>query len=86
MAQVTGNTAMHVTQIYNPLLGGDPIWSNAYGISAEVPASGIYRCTGCGDEITSNKGDKFPPQNRHQHKDPKVDVLWQLIVKTQTKA
>lgn len=85
MAQVTANTAMHITQIANTLLGGGPEWNNAYGIGAAVPASGIYRCTGCGDEITSNKGDKFPPQNKHQHANTGVEVLWQLIVKTQTR-
>ncbi|MCV4343228.1 protein L [Pseudomonas capsici] len=86
MAQVTTNTALHITQVNSVLSGGAEEWSKAYGIGSEVPASGIYRCTGCGDEITSNKGTKFPPQNHHQHKDQKVDVLWQLIVKTQTKA
>ncbi|AZE48259.1 hypothetical protein C4K04_2586 [Pseudomonas chlororaphis] len=85
MAQVTSQTALHINQIHNTLLGGAEEWSKAYGISATVPASGIYRCIGCGDEITSNKGDKFPPQNRHQHADQKAEVLWQLIVKTQTK-
>ncbi|NCE83467.1 protein L [Pseudomonas sp. Q1] len=86
MAQVTANTALHITQIANTLLGAGPEWSNAYGIGATVPASGIYRCTGCGDEITSNKDEKFPPQNRHQHANQSVPAQWQLIVKTQTKA
>lgn len=86
MAEVIANTAHYIRKIEPSIF--DPLdeWKYVYGIGSEVPASGIYRCTGCGDEITSNKGDKFPPQNRHQHKDPKVDVLWQLIVKTQTKA
>ena len=85
MAEVTADTALHVKQITNTLLGGAEEWNKAYGIGSTVPASGIYRCTGCGHEITSNKGDNFPPQNRHQHSDPKVAVNWQLIVKTQTK-
>lgn len=86
MAQVTPESAMHITKVGNTLLGGAPEWNNAYGIGATVPASGIYRCTGCGEEITSNKDDKFPPQNRHQHVNQAVPVQWQLIVKTQTKA
>lgn len=86
MAQVTANSVLHVSQVGGALLGGAPEWNNAYGIGATVPASGIYRCTGCGDEITSNKDDKFPPQNRHQHVNQAVPVQWQLIVKTQTKA
>lgn len=86
MAQVTANTALHITQIAPTILDGVENWNYVYGIGALVPASGIYRCTGCGDEITSNKGDKFPPQNRHQHVNHAVPVQWQLIVKTQTKA
>lgn len=85
MAEVIANTAHYIKKIAPTILGGAEEWKYVYGIGAAVPASGIYRCTGCGDEITSNKGDKFPPQNRHQHADQKVDVLWQLIVKTQTK-
>lgn len=85
MAEVTSTTALHVKQVNNTLLGSAPEWSNAYGIGASVPASGIYRCIGCGHEITSNKGDNFPPQNKHQHPGSTTDVLWQLIVKTQTK-
>lgn len=85
MAQVTPTTAKHITQVHPVLLGGSDEWTLAHGIGAEVPASGIYRCTGCGHEITSNKGDNFPPQNRHQHSDARVEVRWQLIVKTQTK-
>lgn len=41
--------------------------------------SGIYRCTGCGDEIAANKGDPLPAQNRHQHKNPSVPIRWQLV-------
>ncbi|UVL16137.1 protein L [Pseudomonas atacamensis] len=65
------------------VLGGDP-WGTAHKIGAEVPHSGIYRCTGCGDEITSNKGDKFPPQNSHQH-NVLAGVAWKLVARTKTK-
>lgn len=44
-----------------------------------VPLSGIYKCRGCGDEIACNKGDPFPPQNHHQHRDPRLFIRWQLI-------
>lgn len=54
-----------------------------YGIGDEVPVSGIYRCRNCGKEITSNQGDKFPPQNTHQH--PQAGpVRWRLIIWTNT--
>ncbi|MNJ41764.1 hypothetical protein D3C77_366990 [compost metagenome] len=65
------------------LLGGD-LWGTAYPVASEVPASGIYRCTGCGDEITSNRGDRFPPQNNHQH-NTLSPVAWKLVARTKTK-
>ena len=55
-----------------------------------VVHSGIYRCTGCGDEIASNKGTVFPPQNHHQHPPgtalvPAKPIEWQLLVFSQSK-
>ncbi|MBK5512280.1 protein L [Pseudomonas sp. TH15] len=84
MAEVIANTAHYIRKIAPTILDKVEEWQYVYGTGAVVPASGIYRCTGCGDEITSNKGDKFPPQNRHQHTNLSVPVQWQLIVKTQT--
>ncbi len=65
------------------LLGGD-LWGSTYSVGSTVPVSGIYRCTGCGDEITSNKGDPFPPQNSHQH-NSMAHVAWKLVARTKTK-
>ena len=59
-------------------------WINSYNPGDEVPVSGIYRCTGCGKEITSNKNDPFPPQNHHQHSQDQGSVKWKLNVKTDT--
>lgn len=59
-------------------------WTTSYDPTNEVPVSGIYKCTGCNREITSNKGDKFPPQNKHQHPTDHGDVKWKLIVRTNT--
>jgi hypothetical protein len=81
MAQYASDTSKYLTLTNEP----DAVyWKKVYGVGTTVPASGIYRCRGCGDEITSNKGDPFPPQNKHQHADPKKDIWWELIVKTQT--
>jgi hypothetical protein len=85
MAEIIAHSIQHLKKIDTPLLESADEWKYLFGVGSPVPASGIYRCTGCGHEITSNKGDNFPPQNRHQHSNPKVDVFWQLIVKTQTK-
>jgi hypothetical protein len=40
-----------------------------YRPGARVPYSGIYTCRNCKDEIASNAGDPFPPQNQRQHTD-----------------
>jgi hypothetical protein len=50
-----------------------------------VPFSGIYRCVNCGDEDACNKGNAFPPQNRHQHKSAQP-IGWRLLVFAQQKA
>lgn len=60
-------------------------WNTKYSPSEEVPHSGIYKCTGCKKEVTSNKGDKFPPQNHHQHGNGQGSIQWQMIVYTDTK-
>jgi len=44
-----------------------------------IKISGIYRCTQCGDEIAANKGDPLPPQNKHQHRNRALPVLWKLV-------
>jgi hypothetical protein len=51
----------------------------------KCPNSGIYRCEGCGDEIASNKGNPFPPQNHHQHNPSQGAIRWKLIVFAQQK-
>lgn len=45
-----------------------------------VNNSGIYRCTGCGDEIAANKNNPLPPQNHHQHSNQNIPIRWQLLV------
>lgn len=59
-------------------------WNDKYRPADTVPNSGIYKCTGCKKEITSNKGDKFPPQNHHQHGTNQGSIQWQIIVYTDT--
>ena len=64
---------------------GDKIWwKTSYSPRDEVPVSGIYRCTGCNREVTSNQGDPFPPQNHHQHTVAQGAVRWKLNVRTNT--
>jgi len=53
------------------------------GIAAPYP--GIYRCTGCGDEIAIAGGHTLPPQNHHQHGLLGGEIRWQLLVYPQQK-
>ena len=59
-------------------------WKNSYNPGDTVPVSGIYRCTGCNKEITSNQDDPFPPQNHHQHNANQGAIKWKLNVRTNT--
>lgn len=42
--------------------------------------SGIYRCEGCGREISHNAGVSLPPQNHHQHASTQGTIRWRMIV------
>ena len=60
-------------------------YDKTYTPGQNCPNSGIYRCETCGDEIASNKGNPFPPQNHHQHAPGAGAILWKLIVFAQQK-
>ena len=44
-----------------------------------APHPGIYKCTGCGDEIAIAGGHTLPPQNHRQH-NTTAKIAWQLLV------
>ncbi|AIE86046.1 aminoglycoside 6-N-acetyltransferase [Fimbriimonas ginsengisoli Gsoil 348] len=46
--------------------------------------SGIYRCEGCGKEISHNAGVSLPPQNHHQHTVAQGKVRWRMSVYAET--
>lgn len=79
MAAVTKDTKQYLQDVAN----NKTWWTSRYTPGQSVPVSGIYRCTVCGKEITSNEDDPFPPQNHHQHSQNKA-IEWQLIVRTDT--
>ncbi len=58
------------------------IWTKDHNPGEAVPMSGIYRCTGCKREVTSNHGDPFPPPSHHTHSP--TAVKWRLIIQTNT--
>lgn len=45
-----------------------------------ISFSGIYRCEGCGKEISHTSGTPLPPQNHHQHTTAQGNIRWRLIV------
>jgi hypothetical protein len=53
-----------------------------HGPGQPTPVSGIYRCTGCGHEVTSVFGKTMPPQDHHTHTWQQGAIAWQLIVAT----
>ncbi len=58
----------------------DKIFDDLTGPGQTVPRSGIYRCEGCGREISSTEGLTMPPQNHHQHTYAQGTIRWRLIV------
>jgi hypothetical protein len=52
---------------------------------AATPYSGIYRCEGCGHEVTSVHSHPLPPQNHHQHTAGQGAIRWRLVVCDQGK-
>lgn len=63
-----------LTQSHDGVFDGD----NHPGSAAS--RSGIYRCMGCGREITSEENHPLPPQNHHQHGAGQGSIRWRLIV------
>lgn len=51
----------------------------APGVQTLYP--GIYRCTGCGDEIGIAKGHSLPPQNDYQHPPRCSRIRWKLLIR-----
>jgi len=55
-------------------------FDNDYRPGTPAPHSGVYRCTGCGVEVASNRHQPLPPQNHHQHSPAQGLIRWRLIV------
>lgn len=81
MAEVTEVTASYLKKVTTFKPEEAEIWNSAKAAGSSAPASGIYRCTGCGHEITSNEGSKLPSLNCHRQSDSATAVSWQLVVK-----
>lgn len=62
----------------------DAKYDSEYSPGESTSYPGIYRCTGCGDEIGIAKNKTLPPQNDHQHSGSS-NVKWRLNVRAQQK-
>ncbi|WP_262416888.1 protein L [Pseudomonas sp. P867] len=60
MALFTEESLQYLEKATQTLLGGVH-WNSSFEPGEKVLVSGVYRCEGCGDEITSKKGEPFPP-------------------------
>ena len=57
-----------------------------YAPGTKTENAGIYRCTGCGEEVTIPKGQKLPPLTHHEHERGEGKLEWQLVVFAQQKS
>ena len=62
----------------------DSRYDKEYSPGDSTTYPGIYRCSGCGDEIGIAKNKTLPPQNEHQHSG-NTSVKWKLLVRAQQK-
>lgn len=53
-----------------------------YPPGSDAPVAGIYRCSGCGNEIVSHRDHNLPPENHHRHAIGQGPIRWHLIVGT----
>jgi len=58
----------------------DAIFDQVSHPATTTPASGVYRCEGCGISAVSTKGHPLPPQNHHQHTSQQGAIRWRLVV------
>jgi hypothetical protein len=58
----------------------DAVFDRIFTPGVDTPHSGIYRCEGCGREVTSVADHPLPPQNHHQHDASQGAIRWRLAV------
>lgn len=59
---------------------GDAVYDTDQRGGAPAPFSGIYRCFGCGREVTAHRNEPLPPGNHHQHGPSQGTIRWRLVV------
>jgi len=59
---------------------GDSIYYKPLPAGTPAPRSGIYRCDGCGLEVTALTAQPLPDKDHHPHAASQKLVRWKLIV------
>jgi hypothetical protein len=62
----------------------DPQFDQVYNPGVTAPHAGIYRCVGCGHEISAPRGHVLPSQS-HPHSPNAGKIQWKLLVYAQQK-
>jgi transcriptional regulator with XRE-family HTH domain len=76
----TGGTVAYYKDLKHLDRYVDDMFDQIHNPGEKVTYSGIYRCVGCGKEISHNASVSLPPQNHHQHKPSGGAIRWQLLV------
>jgi hypothetical protein len=58
----------------------DEIFDEEYRPGKIATRAGIYRCSGCGREITSEQRKPLPAHDHHEHTERQGAIRWTLIV------
>jgi hypothetical protein len=58
----------------------DEAFDNTYEPPATAPHSGIYKCVGCGREITAISRNPLPTEDHHEHTNGQGSVRWRMVV------
>jgi hypothetical protein len=61
-------------------ISSDPAFDVIHSVGTLASHPGIYRCEGCGHEISIAMGHTLPAQNHHQHTSAQGSVRWQLTI------
>ncbi|MFF7710224.1 hypothetical protein [Pseudomonas sp. NPDC007930] len=80
MALHLGASAGFLGEAMPGLVAGD-LWEALYAPGDAAPAHGVYRCEGCGEEVTCARSAPLPAREQHAHYGP-WRVQWRLVAKT----
>lgn len=58
----------------------DAVYDTDQQPGSPAPYAGIYRCLGCGREVTAHRSEPLPPPSHHMHPVNQGAVRWRLVV------